>query len=223
MMALPGAPAAWSGAPAYSREEAVGRRFASALVALACAVVVALAGGCGGPSDEQQIREGITQAFDEIANGESEARQQMVDTMSADGSLADLGVDPQELSDALFDGFDYKIGNIEVDAEQGTATAEVTLTSKTIAGVVDGLKQGIIDVLGSGDISTMTQDEINTEVGDMLVEALDKAPVEEQEISLPCSRTDEGAWTLDEDAGNAVGRALVGDLAGEATSEQQAQ
>lgn len=222
-MTHPGAPAAQPGAFAYPREEAVGKRFASAIVALACAAVVALAGGCGGPSDEQQIREGITQAFDEIANQESEARRQMVDTMSADGSLTDLGVDPQELSDALFDGFGYKIGDIEVDAEQGTATAEVTLTSKTLAGVVGGLKQGIVEVLGSGGILTMTQDEINAEVGDMLVKALDEAPVEEREISLPCSRTGEGAWSLDEDAGKAVGRALVGDLAGEATSAQQAQ
>lgn len=189
------------------------RRFATVAAAIACALAVMLTSGCFGASDEQIIREGITQALDEMADGESEARRQLVEELGSQDGMADLGIDPQEVSDSLFDGFAYEVGDIEVDSEQGTATAQVTLTSKSLSGVVDGLRGRIVDVLGSGDILTMTQDEINAEVGTMLEESLHEAPVEEHELSLPCTRDGEGSWALDESAGDVVGRALLGDLA----------
>ena len=48
-----------------------------------------------------------------------------------------LGIDPKEYAKSYLEGFDYKIGDVTVDEDKGTATAEVTITCKSMNQIVE--------------------------------------------------------------------------------------
>ena len=188
------------------------RKAVAVVIALAAALTATLLGGCFGPSDEQIIRDGLNEEFSAIADSESEARQQIVDSMGLENGISDWGVEPQEFVDSLFDGFAYEIGGITVDSEQGTAEAQVTLTNKSAEGVVTGLQNSLSELLESSEVLAMTQGEIAEKMGELIMESVENAPLEENELTLPCVREGED-WTIDDSAEDALYEAMVGQLA----------
>ena len=93
------------------------------LMAAIALCVFALA-GCGGPSVESLITNDLTQQFDEIKNGGDDFLSGLEKASGDD--FKRLGIDTKKYAKSYLDGFDYKIGDVTVDEDKGTATAEVT-------------------------------------------------------------------------------------------------
>lgn len=109
--------------------------------------LVGLTGCQSGPSVEELIREDITTEFDSVTAEDSDFIEGIVE--SAGDDFETLGIDPQEFASAFLDGFSYKVDGIDVDEENGTAVAKVTMTCKSMGG---GYPDRIPDgVLGEGE------------------------------------------------------------------------
>lgn len=91
------------------------------LMAALVACVVLLS-GCGGPSVEELITNDLTSQFDEIKNGGDDFLSGLEE--ASGDEFEQLGIDPKEYAKSYLEGFDYKIGDVTVDEDKGTATAE---------------------------------------------------------------------------------------------------
>ena len=100
-------------------------------VLVACVVVLS---GCGGPSVEELITEDLTTQFDEVKNGGDDFLAGLEE--ASGDEFEQLGIDPKEYAKSYLEGFDYKIGDVTVDEDKGTATAEVTITCKSMNQIV---------------------------------------------------------------------------------------
>ena len=101
-------------------------------VLVACVVVLS---GCGGPSVEELITEDLTTQFDEVKNGGDDFLAGLEE--ASGDEFEQLGIDPKEYAKSYLEGFDYKIGDVTVDEDKGTATAEVTITCKSMNQIVE--------------------------------------------------------------------------------------
>ena len=104
------------------------------LMAALVACVVLLS-GCGGPSVEELITNDLTSQFDEIKNGGDDFLSGLEE--ASGDEFEQLGIDPKEYAKSYLEGFDYKIGDVTVDEDKGTATAEVTITCKSMNKIVE--------------------------------------------------------------------------------------
>ena len=106
------------------------------LMAVLVACVVLLS-GCGGPSVEELITKDLTTQFDEVKNGGDDFLAGLEE--ASGDEFEQLGIDPKEYAKSYLEGFDYKIGDVTVDEDKGTATAEVTITCKSMNQIVEDL------------------------------------------------------------------------------------
>ena len=104
------------------------------LMAVLVACVVLLS-GCGGPSVEELITEDLTTQFDEVKNGGDDFLSGLEE--ASGDEFEQLGIDPKEYAKTYLEGFDYKIGDVTVDEDKGVATAEVSITCKSMNKIVE--------------------------------------------------------------------------------------
>ena len=100
--------------------------FVFGLMAVLAAAVLVLA-GCGGPKAEDVIREGVTAEFDKIKNLDDSLIDEMTSEMDSEEASAftELGIDMKDYLKNYFAGFDYEVGEIEVDEDAGTGTVQM--------------------------------------------------------------------------------------------------
>ena len=171
-----------------------------ALAFLVCTALVAgmlaLTGCSNGNSDKDQISKDLTSQLDSF---KSSCSQKLADELKAnDASLATFGVDSDELAKALADGFGYKVGDITVNSGANSATAEVTLTSKTAASVLTALTNNVPSAVGSLTLDDLSsEDKINKFVGNQLLEAAKSAGTESTSVTLTYSKNN-NTWTMDD-------------------------
>lgn len=127
-------------------------------VLVACVVVLS---GCGGPSVEELITEDLTTQFDEVKNGGDDFLSGLEE--ASGDEFEQLGIDPKEYAKTYLEGFDYKIGDVTVDEDKGVATAEVSITCKSMNKIVE-------------DFSTQYQEK---------VAALDTVPSDDELYKRP--------------------------------------
>ena len=101
-------------------------------VLVACVVVLS---GCGGPSIEEFITEDLTTQFDEVKNGGDDFLSGLEE--ASGDEFEQLGIDPKEYAKTYLEGFDYEIGDVTVDEDKGVATAEVSITCKSMNKIVE--------------------------------------------------------------------------------------
>lgn len=153
----------------------------AALAALALATSAALAAGlsgCGQPQEEL-IRGGVDSELSEIKAMEGGAWDDMMEGMAAGtAGLERYGVDGEELARALFEGFDYKVGEARVSGSAATVEVEATCRSlATVSGLFVAKAEGL--AAGSPEGADVS------EVGGLLVEAAAEAPLETTTVTLP--------------------------------------
>ena len=122
-------------------------------VLVACVVVLS---GCGGPSVEELITEDLTTQFDEVKNGGDDFLAGLEE--ASGDEFKQLGIDPKEYAKSYLEGFGYKIGDVTVDEGKGTATAEVTITCKSMNQIVEDFAtqyQEKVTALGSSSLIQM--------------------------------------------------------------------
>lgn len=174
------------------------------LMALLAITVLAVS-GCGGPSAQDLIREELTKRFDEIKTGGDEFLKEL-DSTSSD-SFNQLGIDGASWAKTYLDGFDYKLGDITVDNDKGTAEAKVTVTCRSIG--------NILTKFGSQYASKLTSEGITDEAelfklaGSTLTEVTEAEPTRDAECTFTFTKNDKGEWSIDDSSQQALAEAMT--------------
>ena len=84
---------------------------------------------------EELITNDLTSQFDEIKNGGDDFLSGLEE--ASGDEFEQLGIDPKEYAKSYLEGFDYKIGDVTIDEDKGTATADVTITCKSMNKIVE--------------------------------------------------------------------------------------
>ena len=186
-----------------------------AALALVCGLVLA---GCStGPSAEELIREDISSALDEVKSLDDDTVEELVESMDA-ASLEPYGIDGKELIRSMVDGFDYTIDAVTVDEEAGTATAELTVTSKSMAelyGAMDDIIGELIERCKlpiSDALKGSPSNPIDMQMSDIdniiLVGGSTRIPAIQQMVEQVCGKKPEK--TVNPDEVVAMGAAIQG-------------
>lgn len=104
------------------------KKFAPAAVAAALlALAIALVGCSSGPSDEEVIRQGVSEELAAIKAGDDELISSVEEGAGED--LKTLGIDARDFMSAYLDGFDYSVGDVKVDGDSATVHLSITCRS----------------------------------------------------------------------------------------------
>lgn len=170
------------------------------LACLLCSLLVVgmlvLAGCGGGNSDADAISKDLATQLDSFKSSSS---QQLADALKAnDSSLSTLGIDADELSKSLLDGFTYSVGTVTVSSDSKSATAEVSLTSKTATSVLAASIENVPTVVGDMSLADLSSEgAVNKLVGKLLTQAAKSASTETVKLTVTYSKTSDG-WKLDD-------------------------
>ena len=108
-----------------------------------------------------------------------------------------IGIDPDEFAKACVDGFEYKIGTITVNGNNGTA--DVTLTTKTANTILPIMVSNIFTAAGNLTTADFdSQDKLLKMVGEQLLSATKSAKGEPITITLTYSKDSNGKWSMDD-------------------------
>lgn len=131
--------------------------------------------GCGGQSDEEVIRESLTQELESIKNLDDAFVDEMIADMDVD-ELAAYGIDGAEFMKAYLDGFDYTVDGITVDGD--TAEATITMTCKSFDGYQNALTEAATAIQDDPSaIQDMTESELNLYLGELIMNTLSQVEV----------------------------------------------
>ena len=171
-------------------------------VLVACVVVLS---GCGGPSVEELITDDLTTQFDEVKNG----GDVLAGLEEASGDeFEQLGIDPKEYAKSYLEGFDYKIGDVTVDEDKGTATAEVTITCKSMNQIVEDFATQYQEKVAALD-SMPSDDELYKMAGQVMVDVTKAAKTKDTKVTFKYSCNDDGEWSADDSATNEMMNAMM--------------
>ena len=157
--------------------------------------------GCGsnggsGNADQDAISKDLTSQLDSLKSSGSKA---LADELRAnESSFKTLGIDSDEFANELLDGFTYNIGTITVKDGAKSATAEVSLTSKSVSSVLTALVNNLPSSAASitaDDISS--EDKINKFIGKQLMAAAKSAGTETSNLTLTYSKSGD-TWKMDD-------------------------
>ena len=189
------------------------RTAAKALTGMLCATLVLVGGlvltGCSGADPEEAVRADLTANFDQLKNLEGDALEEIADGMGNTG-LEQYGLENTEVITAMLDGFDYTIDSVAVDGD--TATAEVTVTSKSMSELMnldtDALTADLMEAVTSGELDPSDDDAINAWAGEYMMGLVEQIEPSEKTISLTYVNGDDG-WTMDDSSASEVAQIFV--------------
>ncbi len=170
------------------------------LACLLCSLLVVgvmVLAGCGSSNTEADaISKDLTTQLDSFKSASS---QKLADALKAnDASLSTLGVDSDELAKSLMDGFTYSVGTVSVNSDKKSATAEVSITSKTATSVLAASINSLPTVVGDMSLNDLSsEDAANKLLGKVLTQAAKSAETETVKVTVTYSKTSNG-WTLDD-------------------------
>lgn len=186
-----------------------------AITLLAVLSMVAL-GGCSlfGPSAEDVIRKGIASDFDSVLDPSSETYQEIIDMFDESGELDELGVDPEEFMASLLGDFTYDITSVEVDEENDSAVAYVTISCKSLGDAstrIEELSTDWLEGLYSDPeaAASYTEDDLMKQYGELVMQALDETSVRSVDVELKCNRDSDGVWSEDDSVADEIERAMM--------------
>lgn len=176
------------------------KKFARIAACLTVALaVVLLLPACGGTSDAKaatQIESEITSELDDLKDSKGTAIE-IVKTKLDDmvgTQLADMGVTNDELIDAYMDGFDYQVSDVTVTG--GSAQADVTLTCRSVKGIV---KDFLLKSVTSGD----------SDAKQLLLDCVKNAESSDVEMTVVFSKSDDGTWNIEDALNDAISAKLL--------------
>lgn len=189
------------------------RTAAKALTGMLCATLALVGGlvltGCSGADPEDAVRADLTANFDQLKNLEGDALEEIADGMGNTG-LEQYGLENTEVITAMLDGFDYTIDSVAVDGD--TATAEVTVTSKSMSELMnldtDALTADLMEAVTSGELDPSDDDAINAWAGEYMMGLVEQIEPSEKTISLTYVNGDDG-WTMDDSSASEVAQIFV--------------
>lgn len=180
------------------------KRFIIMLAALFALCPLVLT-GCG-PSAEELIRDDLTSQFEEIKAGDEDLLEGI--ESSAGEDFEDLGIDPKEFASSYLEGFDYTVNDVTVDGD--TATANVSITVKSMGDIVNEFQLKFTEYLSTADLSTISgEDELYQQAGQLLMDATASAEPKTVECDFTYTKDENGVWSADESAETELVNALM--------------
>lgn len=175
------------------------------LMAALVACVVLLS-GCGGPSVEELITNDLTSQFDEIKNGGDDFLSGLEE--ASGDEFEQLGIDPKEYAKSYLEGFDYKIGDVTVDEDKGTATAEVTITCKSMNKIVEDFATQYQEKIAALD-TMPSEDELYKMAGQVMVDVTKAAKTKDTKVTFKYSANEDNEWSADDSATTEMMNAMM--------------
>ena len=176
------------------------------LMAVLVACVVLLS-GCGGPSVEELITDDLTSQFDEIKNGGDEFLSGLEEASGDD--FEQLGIDSKEFAKSYLEGFGYKIGDVTVDEDKGTATAEVTITCKSMNKIVEDFATQYQEKVAALD-EQPSEDDLYKMAGQVMLDVTKAAKPKDTKVTLKYSANEDNEWSADDSATTEMMNAMMG-------------
>lgn len=137
------------------------------------------------PTDADLVTEIVVNELEAIKNLDPT----FMATMTGSG-MEEYGISDEDFAKAMFAGFDYKIG--AVDVVDDTATVEVTMTMKSISAFQDNLTNAATEK--ASEWAGLSDDEIDVKFGELIMQVLgDVQPVELPTVALTLEKVD-GVW-----------------------------
>ncbi len=159
-----------------------------------------------GPSDEERISTVLTTEFDKVKNHDDAYVASMLDD-NAKQALTSVGIDSEAFTSAFLDGFDYRIDSINV--EKDTATAEVTITSKSLNSITSALQDDAQASAAAGTGSNLSEEQIQQQISEQALEyANDAQPQEKPTITVTLHRSG-STWSADSQIRSAIEQAFA--------------
>lgn len=175
------------------------------LMAALVACVVLLS-GCGGPSVEELITNDLTSQFDEIKNGGDDFLAGLEE--ASGDEFEQLGIDPKEYAKSYLEGFDYKIGDVTVDEDKGTATAEVTITCKSMNKIVEDFATQYQEKVAALD-TMPSEDDLYKMAGQVMVDVTKAAKTKDTKVTFKYSANKDNEWSADDSATTEMMNAMM--------------
>lgn len=175
------------------------------LMAALVACVVLLS-GCGGPSVEELITNDLTSQFDEIKNGGDDFISGLEE--ASGDEFEQLGIDPKEYAKSYLEGFDYKIGDVTVDEDKGTATAEVTITCKSMNKIVEDFATQYQEKIAALD-TMPSEDDLYKMAGQVMVDVTKAAKTKDTKVTFKYSANEDNEWSADDSATTEMMNAMM--------------
>lgn len=143
----------------------------------ACALLVFSLGALTACADNSKevITKSLTEEIEQLKNPDASAIESL--TSSAQLSqFEQLGLTPEEVVRALFDGFDGTVDEVVVDGKKAVAT--VTVSSKDFSELQTAMEALVTDITTNpGQFVGMSQSEIMEWAGQKTMEAIQGLPV----------------------------------------------
>lgn len=170
---------------------------------IACVVLLS---GCGGPSVEELITNDLTSQFDEIKNGGDDFLSGLEE--ASGDEFEQLGIDPKEYAKSYLEGFDYKIGDVTVDEDKGTATAEVTITCKSMNKIVEDFATQYQEKIAALD-TMPSEDDLYKMAGQVMVDVTKAAKTKDTKVTFKYSANKDNEWSADDSATTEMMNAMM--------------
>lgn len=184
------------------------KTFKMLVAALMVAVLAVSLTACGGKSDEEVIREGVTSEFETIKNYDGTGTSEIFGDVSEMAELDQFGISADDFFKTWLSGFDYSVDDVTVDGNN--ATVKVTVTIKSFAEAMEDFQTRISEI----DATTMadkTQEELYAEMGTMLMDCIDSASLMTETVELPYTLNG-NEWAPGAGFESALSQALFGGL-----------
>ena len=183
------------------------KRIAAACLTAALAAFGAAAlAGCG-PSNEEIVRQGVTEELEAV----KALDPALLDEMAANEGLAQLaayGIDAKEFVSSYLAGFDYRVDEVKVDGD--TAQATVVLTCKSFNAFATGFTEAVTALSADESVPNMGDEEVDQLIGQTVMDTLAAVePTETAPVTLAFELKD-NVWSPTAEAEQVITEALFG-------------
>lgn len=193
-------------APKKSKTGLIIGLIVAALVIAGIAFALTQMGSCSiGANDETQIKNAVAATMDELANPTAEAKAELAEgisegfEMTAGFDLQDLGITPEEYADWVLSGISYEVGDTTYNADEGTGSSVVTVTSRNMSSFNSKFAEEIAAMSENGLGDVDSYEALYAKIGEAMKAAMEKTETGEQNVTFDVIKTDNG-WVVSDDS-----------------------
>lgn len=185
----------------------------AAIVCISFAIALCSIGlfGCG-QSSEDVIRGGISEELDMLKNMDDETLDLLMEDIPYDMQYTTqaLGISVEDYFTAYFDGFDYKINDIDVNGDE--ATVNVTLFVKS-ASAMDDAVNDYVDSLTPQQLTEVQQGMMSGSApawfGEGFIQTIESIPNTQLDNILIRVTKEGNTWSYDDATQDIIEAALI--------------
>lgn len=155
---------------------------------------------------EELITEDLTTQFDEVKNGGDDFLSGLEE--ASGDEFEQLGIDPKEYAKTYLEGFDYKIGDVTVDEDKGVATAEVSITCKSMNKIVEDFSTQYQEKVAALD-TVPSDDELYKMAGQVMVDVTKATEPRKTTVIFKYTCNDDGEWSADDSVNSEMMDAML--------------